>query len=74
MPHYGMRLAWSSEDQVYVASCPELGDLSAHGAAPVEAAAPVAAAAPVQTQAAPVAEAVASPTDAQLIADLGLDL
>jgi predicted HicB family RNase H-like nuclease len=39
MPHYGMRLAWSPEDQVYVASCPELGDLSSHGASPTEAAA-----------------------------------
>ena len=39
MPNYGMRLAWSPEDQVYVASCPELGDLSAHGPAPAEAAA-----------------------------------
>ena len=39
MPNYGMRLAWSPEDQVYVASCPELGDLSAHGPAPADAAA-----------------------------------
>jgi len=39
MPNYGMKLAWSPEDEVYVASCPELGDLSAHGAAPAEAAA-----------------------------------
>ena len=39
MPNYGMRLAWSPEDQVYVASCPELGDLTAHGPTPADAAA-----------------------------------
>jgi predicted RNase H-like HicB family nuclease len=38
MPNYSMRLAWSPEDGVYVASCPELGDLSAHGVTPTEAA------------------------------------
>ena len=39
MLNYGMRLAWSPEDQIYVASCPELDDLSAHGTSPAEAAA-----------------------------------
>lgn len=38
MANYSMRLVWSPEDEVYVASCPELGDLSAHGATPGEAA------------------------------------
>jgi len=38
LPNYSMRLAWSPEDEVYVAFCPELGDLSAHGATPMEAA------------------------------------
>ena len=43
MPDYSMRLAWSPEDQLFVASCPELGDLSAHGANPREAVALLAA-------------------------------
>ncbi len=38
MPNYSMRLVWSPEDQVYVASCPELGNLSAHGTSAAEAA------------------------------------
>ena len=38
MPHYSMRLVWSPEDRVFVASCPELGDLSAHGEDPASAA------------------------------------
>jgi predicted RNase H-like HicB family nuclease len=37
MPNYSMRVEWSPEDQVYLASCPELGGLSAHGATPQEA-------------------------------------
>ena len=37
MPNYSMRVEWSPEDEVYLASCPELGNLSAHGATPQEA-------------------------------------
>jgi predicted RNase H-like HicB family nuclease len=38
MSNYSMRVAWSPEDGVFVASCPELGNLSAHGVTPQEAA------------------------------------
>jgi predicted RNase H-like HicB family nuclease len=37
MTKYSMRVAWSPEDEVFVASCPELCDLSAHGVTPGEA-------------------------------------
>jgi predicted RNase H-like HicB family nuclease len=37
MPKYSMRVVWSPEDEVFVASCPELVDLSAHGVTPQEA-------------------------------------
>ena len=37
LPNYSMRVEWSPEDEVYLASCPELGDLYAHGATPQEA-------------------------------------
>ncbi|NNM05151.1 MAG: toxin-antitoxin system HicB family antitoxin [Gemmatimonadetes bacterium] len=37
MAKYSMRVAWSPEDEVFVASCPELGGLSAHGVTPPEA-------------------------------------
>jgi predicted RNase H-like HicB family nuclease len=37
MTKYSMRVAWSPEDEVFVASCPELGDISAHGMTPPEA-------------------------------------
>ena len=37
MSKYSMRVAWSPEDEVFVAACPELGDLSAHGVTPMEA-------------------------------------
>jgi len=43
MPNYSMRLAWSLEDQLFAASDPELGNLSAHGANPREAVALLAA-------------------------------
>ena len=38
MANYSMRLVWDPEDEVYIAFCPELGDLSAHGTTPREAA------------------------------------
>lgn len=31
MSKYSMKIAWSEEDQMFVAVCPELGDLSALG-------------------------------------------
>ena len=34
MPTYSMRVEWSPEDEIYIASCPEMGDLAAHGADP----------------------------------------
>jgi len=37
MAKYSMRVAWSPEDEVFVASSPELGGLSAHGVTPPEA-------------------------------------
>jgi len=42
MPKYSMRVAWSPEDEVFVAACPELGDLSAHGVTLMEATAELA--------------------------------
>ena len=39
MSKYSMRVAWSPGDEVFVASCPELGELSAHGRTPTKAAA-----------------------------------
>lgn len=39
MSKYSMRVAWSPEDEAFVASCPELGELSAHGGTPAKAAA-----------------------------------
>lgn len=39
MPNYSMRIVWHEDDQVYVATCPELGNLAAHGASCDEAAA-----------------------------------
>ena len=37
MIEYSMRVEWSPEDEVYVASCTEMGGLSAHGDEPREA-------------------------------------
>jgi predicted RNase H-like HicB family nuclease len=39
MVKYSMRVSWSQEDEAFVASCPELGELSAHGVTPQKAAA-----------------------------------
>lgn len=37
MPNYSVRVEWSPEDEVYLASCPEFDNLSAHGADPGQA-------------------------------------
>jgi len=34
VPNYSMRVEWSREDEVYVASCPEMRSISAHGPSP----------------------------------------
>jgi len=42
MSKYSMRVAWSESDRMFVATCPELGDLSALGATQQKAAAELA--------------------------------